>query len=643
MSNNNKTFLTSVEEKYEDENAFYENSDNEDNYSDEDENSKDPGKSIVNDIMMVLDMDKVFDLQLEFQKAQNGLTIYEFIFVMNRFLDMAIKNNDDATSKKLSRMKEAEKVCALSELFAQIDINGDGTMEWEEFTSYIVESGLNASTEGPTAIQRYQSAKLWEDTSKHKHEIQKMYYFPKTKTIGSIEGNSPVLKLYNGGCQPLNELKAPSGNVLCAEHIPELRQYALTSSDLSLSFFDDSSMRLHKTFHSPVSQMCMTWNAQSKTLYSAGVSGAIYAWDPEKMEEKYHLGGPGRDNRIVKDSHRDMVLCLKSFPTLETLASASMDRTIRLWDTQTGRHRRKLEGHEKGVRALAYNSDHRFMVSGGFDYDALVWNPYVERLILRLHGHTAPLVGVEMVPNTPQIVTGDASGVVKIWDIRTFTCMQTFSHEDSGTNTEMNAFVCLPREQRIVTGARKLRKFDYQKLQNPDLSSDLPVFSAVYNDKLMSFITVTPESVQIWDTKGNLTQTFRDLSEKGVTTMCLDDRERKFLLGDYEGNIKIYDYLSGVYMKKCNYREFHDRAHNGEISNIQYIKKYKCFISTSWDRAISIHDENDAEGGVLLRRIDNAHDADISALDYNQYVHIVFFSPFYPINMSTTMKIKDFS
>ena len=52
--------------------------------------------------------------------------------------------------------------------------------------------------------------------------------------------------------------------------------------------YDDNSMRLHKTFHSPVSQMCMTWNAQSKTLYSAGVSGAIYAWDPEKMEEKYH-------------------------------------------------------------------------------------------------------------------------------------------------------------------------------------------------------------------------------------------------------------------------------------------------------------------------------------------------------------------
>ena len=330
----NQTFLTSVEEKYEEDNAF----DNDDANNIVGEEADNEGKyDIVNDIMMILDMDKVFDLQLEFQKAQNGLTIYEFIFVMNRFLDAAIKNNDDATSKKLSKMKETEKVSALSELFAQIDINGDGTMEWEEFTSYIVESGLNASTEGPTAIQRYQPAKLWEDTSKHKQEIEKMYFFPKTRTIGAIEGNSPVLKLYNTSCHPLNELKAPSGNVLCAEHIPELRQYVMTSSDLSLSFFDDSSMRLHKSFHSPVSQMCMTWNAQSRTLYSAGVSGAIYAWDPEKMEEKYHLGGPGRDNRIVKDSHRDMVLCLKSFPTLETLASASMDRTIRLWDTQTGR------------------------------------------------------------------------------------------------------------------------------------------------------------------------------------------------------------------------------------------------------------------------------------------------------------------
>ena len=111
--------------------------------------------------------------------------------------------------------------------------------------------------------------------------------------------------------------------------------------ELLLKYSQSRCRRLHQTsLHCAMAdtEKCTTIkDAQSRTLYSAGVSGAIYAWDPEKMEEKYHLGGPGRDNRIVKDSHRDMVLCLKSFPTLETLASASMDRTIRLWDTQTGR------------------------------------------------------------------------------------------------------------------------------------------------------------------------------------------------------------------------------------------------------------------------------------------------------------------
>ncbi|KAF1790898.1 EF-Hand 1, calcium-binding site [Phytophthora cactorum] len=34
----------------------------------------------------------------------------------------------------------------LIELFAQVDVNGDGTMEWEEFTSAIIEGGMGSFT-----------------------------------------------------------------------------------------------------------------------------------------------------------------------------------------------------------------------------------------------------------------------------------------------------------------------------------------------------------------------------------------------------------------------------------------------------------------------------------------------------------------
>ena len=101
-----------------------------------------------------------------------------------------------------------------------------------------------------------------------------------------------------------------------------------------------------------------------------------------------------------------------------------MDRTIRLWDAASGKHKKQLEGHQKGVRALTYSNTYRFLVSAGFDYDAFVWNPYVEHLILRLHGHNSSLCGVEVIPDTPQIITADTSGVFKVWDMRNFSCMQ---------------------------------------------------------------------------------------------------------------------------------------------------------------------------------------------------------------------------
>lgn len=131
-----------------------------------------------------------------------------------------------------------------------------------------------------------------------------------------------------------------------------------------------------------------------------------------------------------------------------------MDRTIRLWDVHTGKHKQQLDGHTKGVRALAYSPEYRFLVSAGFDFDALVWNPYVDQLILRLHGHNNSLCGVEIIPDTPQIVTADVDGIFKVWDIRNFACMQTFSAENTG---ETKKIVAITSQKRIVAAGKKVR------------------------------------------------------------------------------------------------------------------------------------------------------------------------------------------
>lgn len=83
----------------------------------------------------------------------------------------------------------------------------------------------------------------------------------------------------------------------------------LASSDLQFRFYDDTNLRLMKSCHTPMSQNCLKWYPESSTLFSAGVSGIVYAWDVDRMEERHHMGGEV-NGRVLTRSHDDIVLDL---------------------------------------------------------------------------------------------------------------------------------------------------------------------------------------------------------------------------------------------------------------------------------------------------------------------------------------------
>ena len=83
------------------------------------------------DLMMMLNSENLVRLKQQFAKYKDELDVHEFCSVMQQHLAM----RDEPTQQE-----QIALIANLSELFAQVDVNGDEQMEWEELTSFIVEA-----------------------------------------------------------------------------------------------------------------------------------------------------------------------------------------------------------------------------------------------------------------------------------------------------------------------------------------------------------------------------------------------------------------------------------------------------------------------------------------------------------------------
>jgi hypothetical protein len=129
-------------------------------------------------------------IEREFPK-EDGLSLNEFVSTLLQYLDY---NKDD-------EMEKIEVTLNLIDLFKEIDVNGDETMEWEEFSNYIIELGLvkKDKTGIVSDIKSYFASETLLDKEKHENEIEKVHFFDfeRMKYVFVLERNSSYFKVYD--------------------------------------------------------------------------------------------------------------------------------------------------------------------------------------------------------------------------------------------------------------------------------------------------------------------------------------------------------------------------------------------------------------------------------------------------------------
>ena len=76
----------------------------------------------------------------------------------------------------------------------------------------------------------------------------------------------------------------------------------------------------------------------------------------------------------VLEGHSDWVSSVAFSHDSKIVASASHDKTVRIWNTQTGKCEQVLEGHSDWVSSVAFSHDSKIVASASGDKTVRIWN-----------------------------------------------------------------------------------------------------------------------------------------------------------------------------------------------------------------------------------------------------------------------------